>query len=421
MRRSFQGLTNNVGRSMHNFMSAISSGMKSMQAGLFNRSPKHISFQPPSSSNHYQEPTYNLPSFVQPDTFPIVQEPGHAVQHVHQGVYNPDCDCTDETPFVPVDNSLDGYKETETAPAYAVLAVEEYGSPQATVITDEYGSPQSSVISGYVPVSPEPVYQPSSQYNPVPQNGQFAPAPVVEPVQPVQPVQPSGEYGQVQPQYTLPQPVDQYSPVQTVETVQSEYVPPPSDEYGLPASDPIVEYTPVQTAESVQPEYTIVQEVQSSDEYGQPLSEPVLEYTPVETVQQFGPTGVQPTPAPAPFTTTPGGEVYTTTLYEVPSHLSDEEICAHLKQLKEDIHRSPINHAGGSNDIDIHKLETVGVHSEHKKSSAVVPDQLHPEKYISIDCANVKRVVNQRIYYKDTKPLKANLHGKNRVRETLVI
>merc|ERR1740128_711436 len=320
MRRSFQGLTNNVGRSMHNFMSAISSGMKSMQAGLFNRSPKHISFQPPSSSNHYQEPNYNLPSFVQPDTFPIVQEPGHAVQHVHQGVYNPDCDCTDETPFVPVDNSLDGYKETETAPAYAVLAgeeygspqspviAEEYGSPQATVITDEYGSPQSSVISEYAPVSPEPVYQPSSQYNPVPQNG------------------------------------------------------------------------------------------------------------------QFGPTGVQPaTPAPAPFTTTPGGEVYTTTLYEVPSHLSDEEICAHLKQLKEDIHRSPINHAGGSNDIDIHKLETVGVHSEHKKSSAVVPDQLHPEKYISIDCANVKRVVNQRIYYKDTKPLKANLHGKNRVRETLVI
>merc|ERR1740128_575326 len=345
-------------------------------------------------------------------------------------------DCTDETPFVPVDNSLDGYKETETAPAYAVLAVEEYGSPQspviaeeygspqATVITDEYGSPQSSVISGYAPVSPEPVYKPSSQYNPVPQNVQFAPAPVVEPVQPseeygqpiveytppvqtVQPVQPSGEYGQVQPQYTLPQPVDQYSPVQTVETVQSEYVPPPSDEYGLPASDPIVEYTPVQTAESVQPEYTIVQEVQPSDEYGQPLSEPVLEYTPVETVQQFGPTGVQPTPAPVPFTTTPGRGVYTTTLYEVPSHLSDEEICAHLKQLKED--------------IDIHKLETVGVHSEHKKSSAVVPDQLHPEKYISIDCANVKRVVNQRIYYKDTKPLKANLHGKNRVRETLVI
>merc|ERR1740128_480924 len=99
-------------------------------------------------------------------------------------------DCTDETPFVPVDNSLDGYKETETAPAYVVLAVEEYGSPQSPVIAEEYGSPQSSVISGYAPVSPEPVYQPSSQYNPVPQNGQFAPAPVVEPVQP------SEEYGQ---------------------------------------------------------------------------------------------------------------------------------------------------------------------------------------------------------------------------------
>ena len=105
-------------------------------------------------------------------------------------------------------------------------------------------------------------------------------------VQTVQPVQPSEEYGQGQPQFILPQPVDQYSPVQTVETVPSEYVPPPSDEYGLPASDPIVEYTPVQTAESVQPEYTIVQEVQQSDEYGQPLSEPVLEYTPVEPVQQ---------------------------------------------------------------------------------------------------------------------------------------
>merc|ERR1719341_58691 len=211
MRRSFQGLTNNVGRSMHNFMSAISSGMKSMQAGLFNRSPKHISFLPPSSSNHYQEPNYNLPSFVQPDTFPIVQEPVHTVQHVHQGVYNPDCDCTDETPFVPVDNALDGYKETETAPAYAVQPVEEYGSPQATVIKDEYGSPQSSVISDYVPVSPEPVYQPSAQYNPVPQSGQYAPAPVVEPVQP------SEEYGQ---------PIVEYTPsVQTVQPVQ------PSEEY----------------------------------------------------------------------------------------------------------------------------------------------------------------------------------------------
>jgi len=98
-------------------------------------------------------------------------------------------------------------------------------------------------------------------------------------------------------------------------------------------------------------------------------------------------------------------------------HLTPQEICDHLKSLKEDIHSAPVNHPGeGGHGLDVHKFEKIGVHSSVQKSSAQVPDQIHPEKYTSVDCSNIRKVVNTPLYYKDTKQLLQNIKGKNVVR-----
>lgn len=78
-----------------------------------------------------------------------------------------------------------------------------------------------------------------------------------------------------------------------------------------------------------------------------------------------------------------------------------------------------MSHAGkgGSPNVDPHKFVSVGVHVTKQKSSAVVPDQSHPEKYINLDCDKIKKVVSHNLWYKDTKPYLHKLHGHNVVRD----
>jgi hypothetical protein len=107
-----------------------------------------------------------------------------------------------------------------------------------------------------------------------------------------------------------------------------------------------------------------------------------------------------------------------TTTLESYHHLTEEEICDHLRSLKEDIHKAGLSHAGGgAPNIDTHKFVRVGVHTTVQKSSAVVPDQSHPEKYISLECDKIKSVVEHNLWYKDTKPYLHKLHGHNVVRD----
>ena len=53
----------------------------------------------------------------------------------------------------------------------------------------------------------------------------------------------------------------------------------------------------------------------------------------------------------------------------------------------------PISHAGGSVDIDIHKVEVLGAASAAQKASATVPDQEHPEKYLNLDSDTLEEIV----------------------------
>ena len=66
----------------------------------------------------------------------------------------------------------------------------------------------------------------------------------------------------------------------------------------------------------------------------------------------------------------------------------------------------PTSHAGGSVDIDIHKLEVLRAASAVQKASATVPDQEHPEKYMNLDSATLEEIVNNNLWYEDTQVLR---------------
>jgi len=76
-----------------------------------------------------------------------------------------------------------------------------------------------------------------------------------------------------------------------------------------------------------------------------------------------------------------------------------------------DLSDEPVIHPGGSQDIDIHKVEVLGAASVVQAASATVPDQSHPEKYLNYDSNLLEDVVQHNLWYKQTKQLKHHKHG----------
>ena len=76
-----------------------------------------------------------------------------------------------------------------------------------------------------------------------------------------------------------------------------------------------------------------------------------------------------------------------------------------------DLSDEPVIHPGGSEDIDIHKVEVLGAASVVQAASATVPDQSHPEKYLNYDSNLLEDVVQHNLWYKQTKKLKHHKHG----------
>ena len=57
----------------------------------------------------------------------------------------------------------------------------------------------------------------------------------------------------------------------------------------------------------------------------------------------------------------------------------------------------PVIHPGGSENIDIHKVEVLGAASVVQAASATVPDQSHPEKYLNYDDVLLEDVVKHNL------------------------
>jgi len=77
-----------------------------------------------------------------------------------------------------------------------------------------------------------------------------------------------------------------------------------------------------------------------------------------------------------------------------------------------DLSDEPVIHPGGSQDIDIHKVEILGAASVVQAASAQVPDQSHPEKYLNFNSEWLQKVVDHNLWYKQTKKLKHHKHGE---------
>ena len=89
----------------------------------------------------------------------------------------------------------------------------------------------------------------------------------------------------------------------------------------------------------------------------------------------------------------------------------------------------PVIHPGGSQAVDYNKVSHVGVHtvvqvtrllmfksslthSDLQASSAQVPDQTHPEKYLNHNHEHLLDVVQHNLWYKETKKFKHHHHGE---------
>ena len=89
----------------------------------------------------------------------------------------------------------------------------------------------------------------------------------------------------------------------------------------------------------------------------------------------------------------------------------------------------PVIHPGGSQAVDYNKVSHVGVHtvvqvirllmfkssltsSDRQASSAQVPDQTHPEKYLNHNHEHLLDVVQHNLWYKETKKFKHHHHGE---------
>lgn len=72
----------------------------------------------------------------------------------------------------------------------------------------------------------------------------------------------------------------------------------------------------------------------------------------------------------------------------------------------------PVIHPGGSQAVDYNKVSHVGVHTVVQASSAQVPDQSHPEKYLNHNHEHLLDVVQHNLWYKETKKFKHHHHGE---------
>lgn len=72
----------------------------------------------------------------------------------------------------------------------------------------------------------------------------------------------------------------------------------------------------------------------------------------------------------------------------------------------------PVIHPGGSQGVDYNKVSHVGVHTVVQASSAQVPDQSHPEKYLNHNHDHLIDVVEHNLWYKQTKQFKHHHHGE---------
>jgi len=166
----------------------------------------------------------------------------------------------------------------------------------------------------------------------------------------------------------------------------------PQESYASPTSTDVDTYGP--------PQAPIIQPVQiisdsgyspsaqpSEDSYGTPLAPLIQPDLSSATLIDDGLSAVDQT-----------SEVFDNSLHTIDhsTDLSDE----------------PVIHPGGSQDIDIHKVEILGAASVVQSASAQVPDQSHPEKYLNFDSDLLQNVVDHNLWYKQTKKLKHHKHGK---------
>jgi len=152
------------------------------------------------------------------------------------------------------------------------------------------------------------------------------------------------------------------------------------------------------------------------ESYGSPLASPVT--TEVDT---YGP--------PQAPVISPSSDTYGTPLAPLvdnsPHHAEDNGLAATVDLTSEvddnslngfdhshDLSAEPVIHPGGSQDIDIHKVEILGAASVVQEASAKVPDQAHPEKYLNFDSDLLENVVAHNLWYKQTKKLKHHKPGE---------
>jgi len=170
---------------------------------------------------------------------------------------------------------------------------------------------------------------------------------------------------------------------------------PPAESYGSPEAPPQESYaSPISTDVDTYgpPQAPIIQpgpiSEPSEDSYGTPLA-PLIQ--PDLSAALFVDDGL----STADHQTS---EVFDNSLHSIDhsTDLSDE----------------PVIHPGGSQDIDIHKVEILGAASVVQAASAQVPDQQHPEKYLNFDSDLLQNVVDHNLWYKQTKKLKHHKHGE---------
>lgn len=196
--------------------------------------------------------------------------------------------------------------------------------------------------------------------------------------------------------YDLPQTVETYGPL-TASIAESYGSPqaPPQESYASPISTDVDTYGPPQ-APIIQPVQIISESVfsppaqPSDDTYGTPLAPALNQDLTLSPSASIVDNGLSASNHPS--------EVFDNSLDTIDhsTDLSDE----------------PVIHPGGSQDIDIHKVEILGAASVVQQASAKVPDQNHPEKYLNFDSDLLKTVVDHNLWYKQTKKLKHHKHGE---------
>jgi len=170
---------------------------------------------------------------------------------------------------------------------------------------------------------------------------------------------------------------------------------PPQESYASPISTDVDTYGPPQ-APIIQPVQIISDSGQnppappSEDSYGTPLA-PLIQQ---ETIL----------PSSAPLLDDGLSAVdHTSEVFDNSLNTIDHST---------DLSDEPVIHPGGSQDIDIHKVEVLGAASVVQSASATVPDQSHPEKYLNYDSDLLHDVVEHNLWYKQTKKLKHHKHGE---------